>query len=148
MVGPWVCWSNNELVVFDAELIFVKYIDYIAAKTARILGFIKRRTKKLNPVTSLLKYNSFIWSPSYTRHVYRIERIQSKFVRFLLFNLRFPCDHILYTSCRFSKLWDTYMSYYGNFYIEVDVRSDLMVKVNFRIIRPTRYQQFSRTNYI
>ena len=49
-------------------------------------------------VRSLLKYNSVIWCPVYNCHVQRLERIQNKFVKFLLFKLRFSYRNVPYVT--------------------------------------------------
>jgi Reverse transcriptase (RNA-dependent DNA polymerase) len=101
--------SYNDLgVIFDTKLTFNLHIDQITLRSFRMLGFIKRNTLHITDtsaikslyfslVRSILEYNSAIWSPTYICHVSRLERVQNKFSKFLLWKFHFPCDNISYT---------------------------------------------------
>jgi ribonucleases P/MRP protein subunit RPP40 len=101
--------SYNDLgIIFDSKLTFNMHIDQITMKSFRMLGFVKRHTQHITDtsaikslyfalVRSILEYGSVIWSPSYICHVNRLERVQSKFSKFLLWKFHFPCENISYT---------------------------------------------------
>lgn len=84
-----------------------------------MLGFIKRSTKDFTDtkaltivynclVRSVLEYCSVIWSPFYRCHVARLERVQGKFVKYLLSKLRFPYGNVSHETrlllCGFQSL--------------------------------------------
>jgi hypothetical protein len=86
-------------VIHDSKLIFDEHIDSIVCKAAKSLGFIMRssacftRPKTLKIlycayVRSRLEYASQIWNPQYQIYVDRIERLQTKFIRFLCYKMR------------------------------------------------------------
>lgn len=90
---------NDLGVIFDSELRFIEHINYISAKAFKMAGFIMRRcwefsnTEVLKSlyfslVRSHLEYCSVIWSPYYQTHIKRLERVQIKFVNFLLYKMR------------------------------------------------------------
>ena len=100
--------SINDLgVTFDRHLSFNQHVDNVVPKAFRLLGFIKRNTKHINDtkaimclynclVRSVLEYASVIWTPSYTIHKDRLERVQSKFTKYLLYKHRFPLADLTY----------------------------------------------------
>ena len=106
-------------VVFDRELSFNLHIDNIILKSLRMLGFIKRTTKHINDtkaltclynslVRSILEYCSVIWSPRYACHMARVEKVQNRFVKYLLFKFRVPYNDLSYETrlllCGFKSL--------------------------------------------
>ena len=100
--------SFNDLgVIFQNDLSFNLHIEHIAIRALRMLGFIKRNskyimdTKALNClynslVRSILEYCSIIWSPKYTCNVSRLEGIQNKYTKYLLYKLHFPSGGLTY----------------------------------------------------
>ena len=102
--------SFNDLgVTFCSDLSFNKHIDNIVIKATRMLGFIRRvsynicDTKAIKSlynslVRSILEYNSIIWSPGYNCHILKLESVQNKFTKFLLYKLRFPYKNLSYTT--------------------------------------------------
>ena len=94
-------------VVFDSELRFTSHIDWVISKAFRMLGFVLRQCHDFKDVEVLkivyyslirshLEYCCPIWSPHYGVHISRLERVQMKFVNFLLFKLRIdkaPLSH-------------------------------------------------------
>ena len=100
--------SINDLgVIFDVNLSFNLHVDSIALKSSRLLGFIKRNTKHINDtkalsclynclVRSILEYCSIIWAPRYACHVNRLEKVQNKFMKYLLYKFHFPYIGITY----------------------------------------------------
>ena len=102
--------SFNDLgIIFDCDLNFNMHIDNIVLKGLRMLGFIKRHTKHIldtravtclynSLVRSILEYCSTIWSPNYICHIERLERVQRKFVKYLLFKHHFPSLGINYST--------------------------------------------------
>lgn len=88
-------------VTFDQKLTFRMHIDNIVVKSCRLLGFIKRNTKYINDtkaltclynslVRSTLEYCSVIWTPNYNIHINRLENVQNKFLKYLLYKHHFP----------------------------------------------------------
>lgn len=86
-------------VQFDKKLNFIHHIDEVVLKASKMLGFVLRQcknfkkpsTKKImynSLVRSHLEYCSIVWSPGYSVHVARIERVQKRF----LWHLAFSCN--------------------------------------------------------
>lgn len=106
----------KDLGVFvDTKLTFNVHINSIISRANKLLGFIYRSTKCFSNirckiilfvsiVRPIIEYCSVIWSPSYTTHINRIERIQSKFIRALCFK-----SGIEYSS----QYYDLHLSYFG-----------------------------------
>lgn len=98
---------NDLGVVFDKDLSFNSHVDQIVAKSLRLLGFIKRNTRHMTDtraisllynslIRSILEYCSIIWSPIYQCHINRLERVQNKFAKYLLYKHRFPYYDLSY----------------------------------------------------
>lgn len=79
-------------VTFDEKLRFSAHIDRVVSKAYCLLGFIRRNSKDFRDaytlkslyvslVRSTLEYCSIIWSPYYSIHSNRIERIQKIFTK-------------------------------------------------------------------
>ena len=90
---------NDLGVLFDSELRFTGHIDWVISKSFRMLGFVLRQCHDFRDtevlklifyslVRSHLDYCCAIWSPCYRVHICRLERVQMKFVNFLLYKLR------------------------------------------------------------
>lgn len=100
--------SFNDLgVIFSSDLSFNRHIDSVILKATRMLGFLRRTCSDVCDVRaivslfnclvrSVLEYNSVIWCPMYNCHVQRLERVQNKFAKFLLYKLRFPYEGLSY----------------------------------------------------
>ena len=82
-------------VMLDSELNFREHYNYIINKASRNLGFIFRissefrdpyslRSLYFSLVRSILETTAVVWSPFHNVWINRIERIQSKFVRYAL----------------------------------------------------------------
>lgn len=78
-------------VTVDSSLSFRPHIDNIVKKASQISGFVSRQIKVFKDpkvvipvynslVRSVLEYNSTVWSPGYTVHCNRLERIQKRFL--------------------------------------------------------------------
>lgn len=85
-------------VLFDSSLNFNLHIDVITCRALKLCGFIKRQTKDFTNVIgiftlyhslvrSILEYCSIIWNPYTILHSEKIERVQRKFVNYILFKL-------------------------------------------------------------
>ena len=92
-------------IIFDKEVNFNQHIDKTVMRAFRMLGFIKRNsihledTKALKTlynslVRSILEYGSIIWHPIYQRHIDKLERVQSKFTKYMLFKHRFDYSNV------------------------------------------------------
>lgn len=90
--------STNSMkdlgVMFDPQLSFVEHITSVTTKSLQMLGFIKRNSKDFSSINSLkilyfslvrsyLDYASSVWNPFYDTHTLRLERVQSKFLRYI-----------------------------------------------------------------
>ena len=98
---------NDLGVIFDSSLTFNAHIEQMVLKAFRMLGFIKRHTKHICDtkaisclynclVRSILEYCSVVWSPFYQCYIGAIERVQNKFVKYLLLKHRFPYQDLSY----------------------------------------------------
>lgn len=87
-------------VVLDTKLNFCSHLNYIVPKAYSLLSFIRRNISTLfdfnakktifsSLVRSRLEYASFIWSPSASVHVNRVEKIQVKFLKYTFSSLNF-----------------------------------------------------------
>lgn len=83
-------------ILVDTKLTFIPHIDDVVSRASRMLGFIIRNGKVFQSpqtkillfnsyVRSFLEYGSVVWSPQYSVHGLRIERIQKRFLRHLAF---------------------------------------------------------------
>lgn len=81
---------------FDTKLSFSSHISHIVGDAYRMLGFIRRNTnefKNINVIMKLynvfvrsrLEYASIVWNPTCVTLTNRIEMIQNKFLRFLVY---------------------------------------------------------------
>lgn len=95
---PRVELINDLGIVFDTKLRFNNHINFILAKAFKMAGFIMRRCTEFSNIEVLkslyfslvrshLEYCCIVWSPYYQTHIKRIERVQGKFVNFLLYKL-------------------------------------------------------------
>ena len=106
----------KDLGVFvDSKLTFNVHINTVVSKANKLLGFIYRSTKYFSNtrcmiilfvsiVRPVVEYCSVVWSPSYTTHINRIEKILSKFIRTLCFKCGIEYSSLYY---------DTLLSYFG-----------------------------------
>lgn len=85
-------------VVIDSEFNFYQHIDRITTASWKTLGFVTRSCKNLNSLKAMkavycalvrakLEYASVVWNPIFDVHSYKIERIQNKFIKFLIWKL-------------------------------------------------------------
>lgn len=163
---------NDLGVLFNSDVTFSSHIDNIIIKAFRMLGFIRRNCKYVSDtlalkvlyfalVRSILEYNSVIWSPSYNVHINRLERVQNKFARMLLWRHHFPYENIDY-SVRLLLLGidslherrERALLFFLAKILYGDINSSsLLAKINFRVPqRSTRsrllfYENPHRTNY-
>lgn len=94
-------------IIFDIKLKFDAHVNYISGKAFKMMGFVLRRCKEfVKPGTLItlfycyvrnhLEYGSVIWNPHYDVYSYRIERIQRKFTKHLVFKFRLSEEYISY----------------------------------------------------
>ena len=90
-------------MIFTTNLCFNKHISAITKKSFQLVGFLRRVLKPFkNPdvcitmftslIRSRLEYCSTIWSPSAKNMIESIERVQSKYLKFLCFKFRSSYD--------------------------------------------------------
>ena len=96
-------------MILDTKLSFSLHMDYICARAFSMLGFLKRNSKGFKDlgtlkilffsfVRSLLEYCCIVWSPNYSSHSDRLERVQRSFSRFALYRSGFR-NHPYTTRC-------------------------------------------------
>lgn len=82
-------------VLLDSKLSYTNHIEFITNKANRAWGMIRRYAGEFtNPyvikmlyvsfVRSILEYASIVWYPYYNVHIFKIEAIQKRFLRFAL----------------------------------------------------------------
>jgi hypothetical protein len=88
--------SINDLgVIMDEKMTFSEHVDVMVAKTFAMLGFIRRLSLKFRDpytlkslLTSLVRpkqqYASCLWNPFYDVCVDRVERVQRRFIPYVL----------------------------------------------------------------
>lgn len=83
-------------VLLDKRLDFTEHIKNISVKAHKVLGFIIRNTKDFQNINTIsllfktlllpiLEYASIIWRPVYNVHIYNLENVQRKFLKYLYF---------------------------------------------------------------
>lgn len=160
-------------VMFDLKLSFVPHVEYIVAKSSRMLGFLIRNSRDFSKVEitkllfysfvrAVLEYASLVWSPIYKVHIDKLESIQRRFLKFLCYKVdkHYPpqgiCHQQLlqkfsFTSLesrrKFNKLYFLFKLLSGN----IDC-IELLSKLNFHVPRissrkkNTFYIDQARTN--
>lgn len=97
---------NDLGVTFDSKMTFNRHIENICNKASSMLGFIKRWAKEFdNTLVTIslyktlirphLEYGSQVWSPHYNIHIERVEKVQKRFVRFVLNYLNWSDPRVL-----------------------------------------------------
>ena len=153
-------------VLFDSELRFTGHINWVIAKAFKMLGFIMRqchdfrdievlKTIYFSLVRSHLDYCCAIWSPCYNVHISRLERVQMKFVNFLLFKLHIDKTTLSHEERRgivgIESLASRRMQLTLTFGHKILINSvdcmDLLAMLNFRVpARNTRQQKTFHLN--
>jgi hypothetical protein len=83
-------------ILFDKGLSFVDHINSITSTAFKNLGYIHRNCKSFRDIAcwkllffafvrSKLEYGSLIWYPIYKVHINRVESVQRRFLKFLIF---------------------------------------------------------------
>ncbi|CAD6225141.1 GSCOCG00011812001-RA-CDS, partial [Cotesia congregata] len=83
-------------VIFDNRLAFTNHYSAITASALRILGFVIRATKNFRNLEAIkmlysalvrpkLEYASVIWAPTYKKYAQSIEKIQRRFLKYLIY---------------------------------------------------------------
>src|SRR5699024_7117803 len=84
-------------VTYDSKLNFIKHIENISSSAFRSLGMVLRNSKDLQDlnvvqllyysyVRSRLEYGSIIWNPIYQIHIDSLEKIQRRFLKYIVFS--------------------------------------------------------------
>lgn len=92
-------------IIMDTKLDFRSHYDHMTNKALKMLGFICRISKDFSNISSLtclynslvrsnLEYASAVWSPTYASHVYSLEKVQNKFLRFIAYKLNLPTENL------------------------------------------------------
>lgn len=122
------CTSARILGVnFDSRLSFCLHINDIISEAWRTLGFIIRISKNFFNLKAIkllyntfvrpkLEYASIVWSPIQLGQSVRLERVQRKFLKFLvwkktgMYPLRGTDDHVLCIECEYHTLYERRIS--------------------------------------
>ncbi|XP_045471735.1 uncharacterized protein LOC123678645 [Harmonia axyridis] len=83
-------------VWFDSELSFVPHVEDLCSSACRSLGFLFRSFRELDDLSALrnvyfslvlsrLEYANMIWFPIYATHLTPIERVQRKFLKYVVY---------------------------------------------------------------
>lgn len=97
-------------VLHDSKLLFNGHVENIINRAYKALGFVMRTSRDFvnaktfkilycTYVRSTLEYASQIWNPRYNTYISRIERIQTKFLKYLCYRLKYPFNSDLYHNC-------------------------------------------------
>jgi hypothetical protein len=139
-------------VLFDTKLTFIPHIEQTIAKALRMVGFIIRNGREFRKVKtvnvlygslvrSILEYGSVIWRPHYATHSLRLERVQKRFLRHLVYSAGMTGRHIEYETRlkRFNmvKLYKRremleLLFLFKLLHNKIDC-SELLLKINFRV---------------
>lgn len=85
-------------VILESDLSFNAHYEMILSRANKMLGFLKRSCREFDNILTLihlfctlvrplLEYCCVVWSPFYSTHINRIESVQNKFIKFILFKL-------------------------------------------------------------
>ena len=93
-------------ILIDSALTLIPHIERVTSLALRSLGFIVRNTKLFTNVEcikrlfytlvrSRLEYGCVIWSPYHQCHIYTLERVLRKFIKYLYFKMFgvYPVTH-------------------------------------------------------
>lgn len=159
-------------VTMETSISFNKHLDVSIAKSNKMLGFLKRTTSQFTSirvlcmlytslVRSILEYCCIIWSPLYTSHINRIERVQRNFIKYLCFKVNAQYSNDNYINilkyfgyallCDRRKYYDICFSFkvLNNLIRSPEILSmfDLHVPNRFTRGPPLLSVQYHRTNY-
>lgn len=91
------CSVYSDLgIIFDCKLSFSDHIGNMISKAYKMYGFIYRNCKDFTDVNCLtllfnsfvrsrLEYGSLIWCPTYVTYINNIERVQRRFLKYLMY---------------------------------------------------------------
>ena len=85
-------------IILDHKLNFNDHLDLVVSKSMAMLGFLKRNSTEFTDINTLiclfnslvrphLEYCCIIWNPIFASHIFRLEKIQKNFTRYLFFKL-------------------------------------------------------------
>lgn len=94
-------------IILDTKLSFTMHYDHIVSKANRLLGFICRITANFQSARALivlfcalvrpiLEYGSILWSPYYSTHINRVERVQQRFLKCLCYRSKVSYSEDMY----------------------------------------------------
>ncbi|XP_044591507.1 uncharacterized protein LOC123273733 [Cotesia glomerata] len=86
-------------IIFDTKLTFSAHIDKIVSQAYKVLGYILRSGKDFKNnhtlvhlfnslVRPILEYGSIVWSPATNIMISKIEKIQRKLCKYIVYRLR------------------------------------------------------------
>lgn len=141
-------------VLFDTELSFVEHISQIVLDAARVYGFMVRNCRDFTEINCLkilynavirskLEYASVVWSPIYECHKKKLECVQRRFMKFLLFKTDgvYPpqgcdgailCERTGYLSLEMRRVLASLSFLFNVVHYNVDC-SEILSKVNFNV---------------
>lgn len=95
-------------IILDSKLHFDLHVQDVANRCSRLSGFVRRQTVDFPDWTCvallfntlirpILEYCSLIWSPFYRVHIDRLERVQRRFLNYILFKCRIDKNNYSYS---------------------------------------------------
>ena len=83
-------------IIYDSRLTFSQHVDFVVNKSSKMLGFIIRTCRNFQNlkvmitlfnayVRSVLEYNSIVFNPMFKKDSDRIEKIQKRFLKYLVY---------------------------------------------------------------
>jgi hypothetical protein len=102
-------------IILDSKLTFCSHIENIVKNSNKMLGFMVRQCSEFHNLRALvllynalvrsnLEHNTIIWCPLYQNAIYRIEKIQRKFIKFACYKCHIHFDRNNY---------DNILAYFG-----------------------------------
>lgn len=157
-------------IILDAGLHYNLHIDSIVGKAYKRLGLIYRLSRPFKQartletlynayVRSVLEFGCVVWSPQYSVHKRRIERINNKFLKYLDYRTGYHFQNYDDTAKRHNVTsLETRRLYHDALFLFKIINgiidcSDLLSKITFRIPRissrstETFYISFCKSNY-
>ena len=97
MVLVWIESMNSRILELLSTISsFINHIENTISSALRILGFIIRNSRDFQNLETLrllyfslvrlkLEYASFVWCPTYKIHSANLERVQRRFLKYMVF---------------------------------------------------------------
>lgn len=151
------CTSFKDLgVTFDSQFTFTNHLNHKITEATKFFGFIVRNCRNFTEVSALkilyysyirskLEYGSLIWYPFYNCHIEAVERVQRRFLKYLVFkqdgeypargiNYSYLVERFNFTSLDIRRKCASLSFLYKLLHHQIDC-PDLLAQMNFYIPR-------------